>query len=94
MSCNYCTLIEKIDAPFKVCSRCKKTKYCSKYCQTEDWIQIHRFICKEDKEDKEDAKHTINENGKFFLWLWLWIGKMELLLFLFIIIILMILFQY
>jgi len=46
MSCNKCNTIEKIDETFKVCSRCKKTKYCSKTCQTEDW-KIHKDLCKQ-----------------------------------------------
>ncbi len=32
--------------PLKSCAKCRAVKYCSKECQTQNWGQTHKKICK------------------------------------------------
>ncbi|KAL0479840.1 hypothetical protein AKO1_007432 [Acrasis kona] len=41
-----CGKKQKVLGEFKMCSRCKKTKYCGLQCQKDDWPK-HKLICKE-----------------------------------------------
>lgn len=43
-NCENCKREDSKDAPLKICSRCKKVKYCSQECQKEDW-RFHKRIC-------------------------------------------------
>nr|BAN65725.1 MYND finger domain protein, putative [Babesia bovis] len=43
-NCENCKREESKDAPLKICSRCKKIKYCSVQCQKDDW-KYHQRIC-------------------------------------------------
>lgn len=53
VSCDFC---EKICKGI-LCSRCKKTRYCSRSCQSEHWIAVHKAECKDSsKHSKKSAK--------------------------------------
>ena len=39
--CNNC---KSFEFKYKRCSKCKKTRYCSKACQASDW-KNHKFVC-------------------------------------------------
>ncbi|KAK1442124.1 hypothetical protein BgAZ_401540 [Babesia gibsoni] len=43
-TCENCRKEDSKAAPLKICSRCKKVKYCSQQCQKEDW-RFHKRIC-------------------------------------------------
>ncbi|TVY62928.1 Zinc finger MYND domain-containing protein [Lachnellula suecica] len=43
--CAVCNIIEAEDRKLLACARCKKTKYCGKDCQSEDW-EAHKKDCK------------------------------------------------
>ncbi|CAG2242214.1 unnamed protein product [Mytilus edulis] len=40
-----CCFCHKISQQLESCSKCKKAKYCSKYCQMQHWIK-HKHMCK------------------------------------------------
>jgi len=41
-----CGKLERRPGEFSQCSRCKKTKYCGKDCQTKHWKAGHKKECK------------------------------------------------
>ncbi|TVY20425.1 hypothetical protein LARI1_G001024 [Lachnellula arida] len=43
--CAVCNIIETDDRKLLTCARCKKTRYCSKDCQAENW-ESHKSTCK------------------------------------------------
>lgn len=45
MVCQSCRVIS-LTTPLRKCTRCKVTFYCSKECQTKDWLPNHKAICK------------------------------------------------
>ncbi|KAE8446410.1 hypothetical protein EG329_012015 [Mollisiaceae sp. DMI_Dod_QoI] len=45
--CAVCNKIETDSIKLQLCARCKKSKYCSKECQAEDWPS-HKTSCKAD----------------------------------------------
>ncbi|ORM39745.1 uncharacterized protein BXIN_0128 [Babesia sp. Xinjiang] len=42
--CENCNKEDTKESPLKICSRCKKVKYCSVECQKDDW-RFHKRIC-------------------------------------------------
>ncbi len=42
---NYCCNVCKKNGKIKLCSRCKKVRYCSPECQKSDW-PTHKTVCK------------------------------------------------
>ena len=44
-SCDFCSREEDPKAPLKLCSQCKKRRYCGRECQLSDWKGGHAKVC-------------------------------------------------
>ena len=42
--CDYCGKLPEQQGLLKICSRCRKTRYCSQACQKASWKQ-HKRVC-------------------------------------------------
>ncbi|KAJ7660254.1 hypothetical protein DFH06DRAFT_1194120 [Mycena polygramma] len=52
---------------FKSCSNCRSAHYCSKDCQTLDWLDGHKQVCRKLRSFHQRHLDTINTRGKRFL---------------------------
>ena len=59
-NCNYC---KKRSDELRKCTRCRKTNYCSKECQTNDWKE-HKIVCKPPPADCQPEKEKCSNCGK------------------------------
>jgi len=55
-SCFNCE--RKLKEKRKMCNDCKRTTYCSKKCQREDWL-YHKVVCKESQKQENQGKQTV-----------------------------------
>ena len=56
--CSGCGRARALQEKFRACSRCEKTRYCSKECQKKHWKGQHKKECKtpEEQKQKEEQK--------------------------------------
>ena len=60
-SCSHrgCLITESLTrAPFKKCSKCKLSWYCSEKCQGLDWVARHKVVCDEAAEFRKQCEFT------------------------------------
>jgi hypothetical protein len=48
-----CAQTETTEKRFPNCGQCKIAHYCSKACQTADWMALHKHICKDVKKKRD-----------------------------------------
>ena len=64
-SCSHrgCLITESLTcAPFKKCSKCKLSWYCSEQCQGLDWVARHKVVCEKAAESRKQFEFA----GSFF----------------------------
>lgn len=54
--CRGCFKTETSELRFLKCSQCEVALYCSRECQTIDWNEKHKKVCKEGKKNRELTK--------------------------------------
>ena len=59
-NCSKCGAHEK-SQKFKLCARCKITKYCSETCQKSHWNDSHKFFCSRQKPQKRPFNRNVQQ---------------------------------